>query len=199
MKKLITTSVLLIIALAVASAQQLSHYKTIKLNTESLKKKFNYYSTEFRSGNKKKLTTQYAFDLSEILMKSVKELPENERNNLVIIAVMTNGKKVALSYRDFDSDAQIIPPMWIAEEVTGSIGDTVHVPDIEGKVGTVDVDFAMKEVDVAVKKRVYLQVANPSKKQVKKYFRHGTLVFAQDKTMEKWLMGVTNLKIYKIQ
>jgi hypothetical protein len=199
MKKIALTLILLSIACSALLAQQLELFKTIELNTEALKKNYKYYSTEFRSGNKKKLSTRYCFDLSEIIKNSVKELPKNERNNLVIIAAMTDGSKVSFSYRDFDGDLLVIPPMWIAEEVTGSIGDTIMLPDIDGKEGTVDVDFAMKEFDVAVKKRVYLQVPNPGKKLVKKFFRHGTIVFPQDKIMDKWLIGVTDLKIYKLK
>ncbi|MFP4370212.1 MAG: hypothetical protein ACOC2K_03075 [Bacteroidota bacterium] len=200
MAKLLIALVFIFLALpqSLFSDATLKEIVTISADPVKLNEKYDYASTEFFLANKQNAGKFYSFELLEILDNELKG-QNIDTDRLVIVAENSKGRKLVFTYNDLSGDIAPIKPVLLYGQVTGSIGDTIKVQDIEGQKGMVDLEEVIKETDIAVRKRIYLQLRSFPEAEKKRLFTHGTIIFPIDATPRRWIEGVRKMTVYEVQ
>ncbi len=168
---------------------------TINIKSLNLKKSIKFNTTEFRLASKKVMGKYYTFNFRDIIDPYLKNLSTTQRKNVFIIAETGGGSSMAISYSETDPDIVPIAPLMIYGKVTGSVGDTVIIKDIEGVLMSPELEAVQGEFQIVAKQRLYLQMKKMSKKQRKRIFRKGTIIFPVDKSDRRWMTGVIKFKV----
>ncbi len=168
---------------------------TVNIKSLSLKKSIKFNSTEFRLASKKVIGKYYTFDLRDIVDPYLKNLSTSQRKNVFIIAEGSDGGSMAISYAETDPDLVSIAPLMIYGLVTGSVGDTVIIEDLDGVLISPDMESVQEEFQIVAKQRLYLQMKQMPKGLRKRLFRKGTIIFPVDKSTGRWMTGIVNFRI----
>ncbi len=168
----------------------------IELDPEVLADKYEYFSTEFMSARKTSLSKNYTFPLNSLIDPEIKNIQKSQRKRILIIAENGAGEKLVFTYSEIDEEITKLMPQLIFKPVTGSIGDTVKIGDVEGQRTKVDMDKFEEEFEIAVRKRIYLQMKNMNKKEKKRIFSNMSVIFPTDSTPKRWISNVKSIKIY---
>ncbi len=147
------------------------------------------FSTEFYNKKKQKLGKFYAIEIQDII-----SLPQDVDTNAVLIELETkNGQSILCSYFELSNKISVMPPLYLVDEVTGSVGDTIKISEnIEGEIDYSELD---KELKIATVKRIYCQVSKITK-SANLVFKSGTVIFPMDVCDRRWITNVVRLKIY---
>ena len=190
---------MLLLNLSFLNAQSLKEIANIEINQEYLQKNFENQSTEFLTSNNKKIGSFYSYEINDIINKNIQNISKEKRNNLIIIAENNQNQSIATTYYDYSTQIIKLTPLLLSSKVTGIVGDTVRIGDAKGKKGVVDTYEVGKAFDIAVRKRIFLQIKSLKNEEKNNFFQNGTIIFPQDQSTERWLKNVSRIKIYLIE
>ncbi|MBI5324610.1 MAG: hypothetical protein HZB41_04960 [Ignavibacteriae bacterium] len=190
---------LLFSSLLLKSADHPYELAKINIDLNEINKNSQTKTVEFLSSTKKSFGKFICADINEIISNSIKHLSDEEKSRLLIVAESSSGETITSTYFDYDPNNVQIAPVIILKSIQGAVGDTIKVTDVKGKKGVVDLSIVEKELQKSIVERIYLQIKILSQGEKIRIFSVGSLIFPQDKTTNRWLGNVSNIKIYIIK
>ncbi len=188
-KTLAIIVVIFVSLLSIGNCANLKLINNIDLKQEEKELFKKSFSTEFYNKKKQKLGKFYAIEIQDII-----SLPQDVDTNAVLIELETkNGQSILCSYFELSNKISVMPPLYLVDEVTGSVGDTIKISEnIEGEIDYSELD---KELKIATVKRIYCQISKITK-SANLVFKSGTVIFPMDVCDRRWMTDVVRLKIY---
>lgn len=166
------------------------------LITQPIKNVTIYYPTEFILNNNREIAKVYSLDLIELIEEKIKKIKDVDSRNMGLLIEDKNGNLSLVSISEILQDISVIPPMIIFDKVRGSLGDTVKVQDFG--MGDLDLSAIDDELSAAIQKKIHLQMASIPEEARIKFFETISIVFPTDKSTQRWIHDVVEIKLIKI-
>ncbi len=189
-------TLLLIVFSVQLNAQSLVLKGEIDLDPASLLKKIESKNIQFYTPGKKSIGKYQCFFIDEIIKDQFSKIEMGDYARIILIIESSDGSFQTATPADFDKDITPLMPVLIFDKKLGTVGDTVDIEEIDGKLDFARVDEEFKK---RVNLRLHLQIKKISDTIKKRYFRNGSIIFPMDISTSRWITDAIKIRIYKFE
>lgn len=181
-----------------AEAQTIREIGTINIQMSVVERDASARTVEFLSSKSQSAGKFRGANVASCLKELINKIAPDDRSKTIIIAKNNFGQKLVFSLPELLPEISKIPPILVYRRVVGDIGDTVHIGDVRGQTGRVNIQEIDKYLERATQERIKLQI--PDVQRVTSFLRQPvSLIFPTDASSGRWLADVDSLTIAIIE